>query len=160
MGWYVFSRAKSTTILSDYVQLLAPPVLHWVGYLSTPKFETCHFYCIVQFWLPYFQQCSAACGTGVQTRTIQCVSVYTHEPVSDDMCEAGKRPTETRGCFIQPCPGKCMYYILFPDHWNTYHHIIWYLYVYNVYQSFIIWFEVWASTIVCVCTIGNTSWAN
>ena len=32
------------------------------------------------------------------------MSVYTHEPVSDDMCEAGKRPNETRNCFIQPCP--------------------------------------------------------
>lgn len=51
-----------------------------------------------------YGDCSAKCGSGVQTRRITCNSQKTLKPVDDSLCSSTEKPSETQPCGQQTCP--------------------------------------------------------
>lgn len=51
-----------------------------------------------------YGECSAKCGSGVQTRRITCNSRTTLKPVEDGLCDASDRPSDTQPCGQKTCP--------------------------------------------------------
>ncbi len=47
--------------------------------------------------------CSAPCGGGTRTRTVNCVSVLTGAVVSDTLCSSTARPDSSEPCNTDPC---------------------------------------------------------
>lgn len=52
-------------------------------------------------------QCDRACGTGNQTRTVECSSGGASGGETHDasVCDADKRPDEVQTCNLGPCEG-------------------------------------------------------
>lgn len=50
----------------------------------------------------FFQQCSASCGGGIRTRSVQCIETN-NNLISDDRCPEHSRPRNQEKCNETPC---------------------------------------------------------
>jgi hypothetical protein len=55
-----------------------------------------------------FTACSATCGCGTQTRTVECRSPLTLTLVDNDFCDIGTRPPLTQKCLRKNCDNECL----------------------------------------------------
>lgn len=51
-----------------------------------------------------YGECSAKCGSGIQTRRITCNSQTTLEQVDDSLCSGADKPADTQACGQETCP--------------------------------------------------------
>ncbi len=49
--------------------------------------------------------CSVTCGSGVKTRTVNCVQVGTNTVVDKSLCMLHNKPSPAKVCRPGPCPG-------------------------------------------------------
>ena len=55
-------------------------------------------------WQPKsWSQCSVSCGSGLETRTISCVSEETQLAVREELCDTMLRPPIVRNCLSDDC---------------------------------------------------------
>ena len=91
------------TILASYPGVLGTRV----GTISTSHFPlkiTFLHLCIIYYrTLHIFIQCTTTCGTGVQTREIQCLSPVTETVVNHDFCDSATMPAPRQECFLRNC---------------------------------------------------------
>eukprot|EP00794_Sanderia_malayensis_P015856 gene15856-17454_t len=70
--------------------------------------KACHMaHCPTRWATGDWDSCTRTCGGGIQTRDIYCVK-YVNEDflLSDEMCDASRRPAEKQICNKETCPPK------------------------------------------------------
>ncbi|CAB3406645.1 unnamed protein product [Caenorhabditis bovis] len=72
-------------------------------------FQTCSLAPCTSWQPSHWSPCSVSCGSGIQTRTIQCVRGPDRTPVGAYFCDKNARPREKRVCEKDPCGERRVY---------------------------------------------------
>ncbi|XP_072574018.1 ADAMTS-like protein 3 isoform X1 [Paramormyrops kingsleyae] len=64
--------------------------------------------CNVQWRVGPWRACSAACGSGIQSRRVECIHRRTDRTLVHQRCGWRRRPITWRHCVITSCGGECV----------------------------------------------------
>ncbi|XP_048886906.1 ADAMTS-like protein 3 isoform X2 [Brienomyrus brachyistius] len=64
--------------------------------------------CNVQWRVGPWRACSAACGSGIQSRRVECIHRRTDRTLAEQRCGWRRRPITWRHCVITSCGGECV----------------------------------------------------
>ncbi|MFT7816482.1 ADAMTS-like protein 3, partial [Arapaima gigas] len=63
--------------------------------------------CNVQWWAGSWRECSAACGSGFQSRRVKCVHRKSRKTLADQHCAWKRRPITWQHCSAVSCGSAC-----------------------------------------------------